>query len=107
MAAWIWNGPGWLRRRQARTSAWPSAMSVRSHSGAVLVGEADHRAVGRGAGRAAGLGEQHQGEQADRLGLVGHELDEHPAEADRLARQVGPGRATSPEVAVWPSVKIR
>lgn len=31
MAAWIWNGPGWLRRRQARTRVCPSVMSMRSH----------------------------------------------------------------------------
>src|ERR1035438_6354809 len=28
MAAWIWNGPGWSRRRQARTSWWPSMISA-------------------------------------------------------------------------------
>ncbi len=62
---------------------------------AVLVGEADHRAVGGGAGRPPGFGEQHEGEQADRFGLVGHELDEHPPEADRLAREVDAGEAVA------------
>ena len=57
-------------------------------SGAVLVGEPDQRPVGGGAGRLAGFGEQHQREQADGFGLVGHELDEDPAEPDRLAREV-------------------
>src|SRR5437762_1284676 len=32
MAAWIWYGPGALRRRQARTNDWPSAISARSQS---------------------------------------------------------------------------
>ena len=52
--------------------------------GAVLVGETDHRSVGGGAGRLPGFGEQHEGEEPDGFGLVGHELGEHPSEADRL-----------------------
>ena len=55
---------------------------------AVLVGEADHRPVGSGARGSPGLGEQHEREEADGFGLVGHELGEHAAEADRFARQV-------------------
>ena len=34
-AAWIWNEPGWLRRRQARTNSWPSLISLRSEVMAV------------------------------------------------------------------------
>jgi hypothetical protein len=30
IAAWIWYGPGWPRRRHCRTRAWPSAISARS-----------------------------------------------------------------------------
>ena len=37
---------------------------------------------------AAGLGEQQQGEQAQRLGLVGHQLGQQPGQADRLGAQV-------------------
>ena len=58
---------------------------------AVLVGEPDQRPVGGGASRLPGFGEQHQREQADGFGLVGHELDEDPAEPDRLAREVDAG----------------
>ena len=34
--------------------------------------------------------EEHQGEDAERLGLVGHQLDEDAREADRLAAQLAP-----------------
>ena len=47
-------------------------------------------AVGVGAGRTPGVGEQQQGEQAVRLGLVGQQLDHQPGEADRLLAEVGP-----------------
>ena len=59
--------------------------------GAVLVGEADHRSVGGGAGRLPSLGEQHEREEADGFGLVGHELGEHASEADRLTGEVDAG----------------
>ena len=95
IAAWIWNGPGWLRRRQARTSVVSFGDQRAVPPRAVLVGEPDHRTVGGGAGRLAGFGEQHQREQADGLGLVGHELDEHAAEPDRLAREVDAGEGVA------------
>ena len=47
------------------------------------------RAVGRGARRAARLGEQQQREQPERLGFVGHELGEQTREPDRLRAEVG------------------
>ena len=42
IAAWSWYGPGWLRRRQRRTSSWPSAISaavplLRSWSGSSTI----------------------------------------------------------------------
>ena len=55
--------------------------------GAVLVGEGDERAVGRGAGRAAGVVEEHQREQAVDLGVVGERRD-LAGEADRLGGEV-------------------
>ena len=58
-------------------------------SGAVLVGEAHQRGVGGEACRSSGFGEQHQGEQTDRLGFIGHQLHEDAAESDRFAREVG------------------
>jgi len=57
--------------------------------GAVLVGETDHRPIAIRAGGSSSVGEHHQGEQADRFGLVGHELDEHPGQPDRFGREVG------------------
>ena len=55
-------------------------------AGAVLVGQAHHGPVGVAAGGTAGLGEQHQGEQADGFGFVGHQLDKGPPEPDGFGR---------------------
>jgi hypothetical protein len=52
----------------------------------VLFAEEDDRALGE-AGLAAGVVEEHQREQAVRLGLVGHQLGEGAAEPDRVCRQ--------------------
>jgi hypothetical protein len=41
-------------------------------------------------GRATGVVEKHEGEQAQRLGLVGHELGERSGQADRLGAQALP-----------------
>ena len=54
----------------------------------VLVGEADQRPVGTGPRRSPGLGEQHQGEEPNGFGFVGHQLDQDVAEPDCFARQV-------------------
>ena len=55
---------------------------------AVLRGQRHERAVGVGPRVPARRGEQHEREQAHRLGLVRHELDEQSAEPDRLAAEV-------------------
>ena len=55
---------------------------------AVLVAEQHH--VVTAACRRPGLAEQHQGEQADRLGLIGHERHKQPSQPDRLPSQVPP-----------------
>ena len=55
-------------------------------AGAVLVGEAHHGPVGAATGGPAGFGEQHQGEQADGFGFVGHQLDKGPPEPDGFGR---------------------
>ena len=47
------------------------------------------------AGGTAGLGEQHQGEQSDGFGFVGHQLDEGSPEPDGLGRQIGSRQALS------------
>ena len=41
----------------------------------------------------AGLGEQHQGEESDGFGFVGHQLDEGPPEPDGFGRQIGSRQA--------------
>ena len=49
----------------------PSEMRAAVPPGAVLLGERDQLARGAGAGRAAGVGQQHEGQQPGRLGVVG------------------------------------
>ncbi len=66
---------------------WPSATRARSQR-VLLVGQRHQRAVGGGARRTPGLDEQHEREQAQHLRLVGHELDQEPAEADRFGAEV-------------------
>jgi hypothetical protein len=44
--------------------------------GAVLVRQQHEVSVGRDAGGPAGLGQQEQGQQAEHLGFVGHQLGE-------------------------------
>ena len=60
--AWIWYGPGWLRRTSSRTIAWPSAISPRFQQCTVLIRKADQLTVHSGAGRAPGIDQQHQGQ---------------------------------------------
>ncbi len=59
---------------------------------AVLVGEQDQVPAGVRAGRAAGLGKQHEGEQAQRLRLVWHQAGQQAAEPDGLGGEVRPGQ---------------
>ena len=71
MAAWTTYGSGrsGLRRRASPTSSTPaSAIAPASHSDAVLIGEQHRGAVGVDAGRAAGVLQQHQGQQPGRAG---------------------------------------
>ena len=56
-------------------------------AGAILVLEQDETAGLVESGLAAGVVQQHQGEQAEDLRLVRHQRGERPAEADRLAAE--------------------
>ena len=62
---------------------------------AVLIRERDEAAVLAGAGVAAGVGEQHQGEQSGDLTVVGQEPVQTPGQADRLGREVDPRQRRS------------
>jgi len=89
IAAWIWYGPGWFRRRHARTRAClrdQRAIPAR----AVLVRQPDELSIWTRARRAPRLAQEHEREQALRLGLVGHQLDQQATEPDRLGREVRP-----------------
>ena len=102
IAAWIWYGPG-----RVAPQARPHEVLALGDQGAVpqaavLVGQQHQRSVGGDAGGPPRLAQQQQGEQAERFALVGHQLDEHPGEADRLDAQVGAhqGVATRRRVAL-------
>ena len=67
----------------------PSSTCARSQRSAVLVGEQHQPAGVVHPGVPAGVGEQHQGEQAADLRLVGHQRVQHPAEVQGPVDQVG------------------
>ncbi len=73
---------------------------------AVLIGESNEGSVGCGARRATRLGEQHQGEQPDRLGLLGQQRDQQTTESDRFGRQLGAGEIVA-VAGRMPSAKMR
>jgi hypothetical protein len=58
-------------------------------AGAVLLGEDDQRSVGPGAGRAAGVGEQHQRQQRGDLAVIREHIPQGAGEPDRLGGEVG------------------
>ena len=79
----------------------PSAIGAAVPARAVLLGQRDQRAVGAGAGRAAGIGEQHQREQPGDLAVVGQPRRvQLPGQPDRLGGQLDPRAAPRPELAV-------
>ena len=82
------------RRYGSRAAATPRLRrSARaSHSARVLLGERHVVAI-RAAPRAAPrFRVQHQREQSERLGLVGQQRDDQPAEPDRLLGEIAPAR---------------
>ena len=90
MAAWSWYGPIGPLDRVSVTRATPSAMasvfqSVRSCSSS---GTSDPS--GAGAGRAAGVGQQHEGQQPGHLAVAGDQPVELAGQPDGLGRQLGP-----------------
>ena len=82
------EGPGEVAAEARPDDRVPFADLAGVPAGAVLIGEADERPVGGGAGRPPCVGQQHQRQEAVRLGLVGHELDQQPAEPDGLVAQL-------------------
>ena len=90
IAAWSWYGPGSphperpLDERGALLD--PGAVPATP----ILVVEEDELAVGADAGLAARIVQEHQGQQAERLGLVRHQPDQDAAEPDRLRAQLAP-----------------
>ena len=81
----------------------PSAIWLGVPARAVLVVERDRIAGGVGPCVATGVGEQQQREQAERLGVVGHQRREQAGQADRLVAQ---SRARTSSVAVGRRVAL-
>ncbi len=71
--------------------ATPSVMRPRVPPGAVLVGQGDQLAVGTAAGGPTGVGQQHEGQEAGELGVLGQGGVQDPGEADGFAGEVGAG----------------
>ena len=81
-------GPGPAERLGALEHAEALVDRARVPERAVLVGEQDELAVGADARVAARVLQQHQRQQPERLGLVGHQHAEELREPDRLAAEV-------------------
>lgn len=74
--------------------------------GAVLFVEADQFARRVGAGGTARVGQQHEGEQPRDLAVAGQQRPHGPGQPDRLGARSA--RCNwGPDVAVYPSLKIR
>ena len=67
IAAWIWYGPGRLRRRHRRTMAWPPGDEGAIPQRPVLICQQHQSAVPAGTRGPARLGEQYQREQPQHI----------------------------------------
>ena len=99
MAAWIWYGPGWLRRRHRRTMRLAFRDEGAIPAAAVLIGEQDEVAGRSRARGPASLDEQHQREQPHDLRFVG--MSSSRSRPRRMASVQRSSRTSrSPELAV-------
>ena len=107
MAAWSWYGPTGPTGRAASTSSMPSAIWSRFHSArsCSASGMKDPSVPMRA--HAAGIGEQHQGEQAGHLAVVGERPVQLARQADGLGAERRDGQAAPGRRGVCPSVKTR
>ena len=76
--------------RAVRAASRPSSISARSQRLRSWSSRSTSSPVRPGPRLAPGVVQEHQREQAERLGLVGHELGEDARQADRLARELAP-----------------
>ena len=90
IAAWSWYGPG----RRSSSVACHERLALGDPRGvparSVLVVEQDQLAGRADPRLAAGVVQQHQRQQAGRLGLVGEQRDHEPCQPDRLGAQLAP-----------------
>ena len=71
-------------------------MAPASQQATVLLGEWNQVAVGAGTRRAAGIGEQHEGEQPGHLAVIGEPLVQLTGQPDRLGAELDPRSARAP-----------
>ena len=90
MAAWTWKGPGRRCASAASSSAVPSAIASWSQQRPVLLVQDDEVARLVDPGLPPGVVDEHQRQQAERLGLVGHQGAQGPGQPDRLGAQALP-----------------
>ena len=82
--------PGRPSRRAAARRSWPSAMAAASNSERSCSARTTRSPASSTRAALPGVVEQHQRQQAERLGLVGHQRAQDPTQADGLARQAAP-----------------
>ena len=108
IAACTWYGPGWPRRSARVEHGRPLRRSGRGPTGC---GPAPRAARGRPSRRHAPSRRAScssiEREQPERLGLVGHQVDERAAPAGSPRRTAPPARRSAPAVAAYPSLNSR
>ena len=88
IAAWIWYSPTAPRAIAESRRAVPSAIRSRSQRPSVLFGQRDEVSVSVGAGRSPGVDQQHEGQEARDLCVVGEVAADHPREPDGFDREL-------------------
>ncbi len=88
IAACSWYGPGLPWLSAAASASCPSAILARSQRPRSCSSSGDEVTAGVHPGRPAGVLQQHQRQQAERLRFVRHEPGEQSREPDRLGAQV-------------------
>jgi hypothetical protein len=77
-------GPGFVAPQAAPDDGLTLVDQLAVPELAVLIGQQDEVPARADAGGSPGLDQQHEGEQSHDLRLVGHELGEEAAQADRF-----------------------
>ena len=87
IAAWIWYSPTGPARSRSREGPCPPR-SDRVPTAPVLFGERDEVALAVRAGRSPGVDQEHEGQEARDLCVVGEVAADHPREPDGFDREL-------------------